>query len=311
MQRSTTTAADIAVTIVEPRDSNGIVMFALPGGGMTRRYYDLDGADADGTLSMAEHLAVQGFTVIALDHPGVGDSPGPEDGWSLTPAYVAGRDAAAVMKLRERFPGVAIGVGHSMGSMLAVMAQARHRCFDALGLLGWAYSQRYRLPELDAMLTPDEKALVASPDLTDARLVEFAKQRFDSACPPGTSTTWELLVGPVDVTDEARAAMRDSGAPLLAVCGMAAPLHVAGPLVPEIDVPVFLGFGEFDITGNARATAEEFRSSPDITVFELADSGHNHNMGRNRSRLWDRLARWATGVRLASNVGAHTDATSS
>ena len=46
---------------------------------MSRRYFDL----ANG-FSMAEHLAARGYTVLALDHPGVGDSPPPDDPWTLS-----------------------------------------------------------------------------------------------------------------------------------------------------------------------------------------------------------------------------------
>src|SRR5207237_922822 len=74
----------IVTTVVEPDAPNGCVLFCLPGGGMSRRYFDL----ANG-FSMAEHLAARGYTVLALHHPGVRDSPPPDDPWALTPAHVA------------------------------------------------------------------------------------------------------------------------------------------------------------------------------------------------------------------------------
>ncbi len=97
--RTEVTAAGLAATIVEPgsgqENSNGRVLYCLPGGGMSRQYFDLD---APG-FSMAEHLAAQGFVVVTIDHPGVGESPPPDDPWTLTPAVVADADAAAVAEL--------------------------------------------------------------------------------------------------------------------------------------------------------------------------------------------------------------------
>ncbi|WP_319448708.1 MULTISPECIES: alpha/beta hydrolase [unclassified Mycobacterium] len=306
MQRSTVMAADLAATVVEPDEANGTVVFCLPGGGMSRHYFDLDGGDSDGTLSMAAHLAGQGFTVISIDHPGVRDSPAGCDGWELTPNYVADRDAAAIIELHQRHPGPAIGVGHSTGAMLTVIAQGRHRCYDALGLLGWSYSQRFGLPEMDAGLSDAERAVLGDADAIEEQLVWLTKQRFDDPRPPGSSAVWELLIGGMQISEQARTAISASTSELLAVCGLAAILRGAGPHVAAIDVPVFLGFGECDITGNARATAEEFGRSPDITLYELAAAGHNHNVAPNRSRLWNRFARWADDVDIDSNTkGPH------
>lgn len=302
MQRSTVMAAGLVATVVEPDEANGTVVFCLPGGGMSRHYFDLDGEDSNGTLSMATHLAASGFTAISIDHPGVRDSPARRDGWELTPNYVADQDAAAVTELRHRYTGPAIGVGYSTGAMLTVIAQARHRCYDALGLLGWSYSQRFGLPEMDAGLSDAERAVLGDSDAIDEQLVRLTKQRFDNPRPPGSSAVWELLIGGMQITEQARNAISASTAELLAVCGLAAILRATGPHVAAIDVPVFLGFGEHDITGNARATAEEFRGSPDITLFELAAAGHNHNVAPNRCQLWNRFARWASTLDVGSNT---------
>ena len=139
---------------------NGRVLYCLPGGGMSRRYFDLD---APG-YSMAEHLAAQGFVVVTIDHPGVGDSPPPDDPWTLTPHVVADADAAAVAELDRQLGGIPIGVGHSMGGMLTVTVQARHRPYAGLGLLGYAHSDHYELTALAAYLSDEEKAIVGNQD---------------------------------------------------------------------------------------------------------------------------------------------------
>lgn len=96
---------------------------------MTRRYFDLA---ADG-YSFAEFASERGFLVAGVDHPGVGDSDAPDDGWTLTPEAVASIEAAAVGRMLALLragdvpgvpaldPGVpVIGVGHSAGAHLLI-----------------------------------------------------------------------------------------------------------------------------------------------------------------------------------------------
>jgi pimeloyl-ACP methyl ester carboxylesterase len=59
----------------------------------------------------------------------------------------------------------------------------------------------------------------------------------------------------------------------------------------EIDVPLFLGVGDADITGPADRLPGDFPSAHDVTVGVLPDSGHNHNVA-----LWDRIASWIRSV---------------
>src|ERR1700722_14865107 len=50
-----------------------VVTFCLPGGGMSRRYFDLEVDPAEGNYSMARHLADLGFVVVTIDHLGIGE----------------------------------------------------------------------------------------------------------------------------------------------------------------------------------------------------------------------------------------------
>jgi pimeloyl-ACP methyl ester carboxylesterase len=282
----------LATTVVEPDGaSNGKVLYCLPGGGLSRRYFDLDGS-----YSMAAHLAGRGFTVVAIDHPGVGDSRAPDDPWTLTPSVVADADALAVAQLHRRLGGTAIGVGHSMGAMLTVKVQARHHPYAGLALLGYAHSDHYELTALAAHLTDEERTVIGDAEAITARLVDFAKARYREPLPVATSARSSFLLADMPVSEEGLAAIDRSASNLLVCCGLASMLKCTLSDAGHLDVPVFVGFGERDITGNARATASALSRCPDITLFELPGSGHNHNVAPNRARLWDRLATWAEGV---------------
>jgi pimeloyl-ACP methyl ester carboxylesterase len=296
LRRTNRRAAGLAVTIVESaRPGNGYVLYCVPGGGFSRHYFDLELPG----WSMAEHLAGHGFTVVCIDHPGVGESPAPDDPWTLTPSVVADADAAAVRELQQQLGGIAIGVGHSMGGMLTVTMHARHDLYAAVALLGYAHTDDYERSAVGAQLSDDERSVLGEPAAIDERLVSLARQRFSDALfepgprGPGEST---LLLGGMTVPEDARAAMRRASSPLLACCGLASMLKCTVDDVRDITVPTFVAFGEHDIAGNARSTASALAKCRDITIFELTGAGHNHNVAPNRVVLWDRLAWWAAGV---------------
>ncbi|HVM66746.1 MAG TPA: alpha/beta fold hydrolase [Acidimicrobiales bacterium] len=292
-RRADVTAAGLAATVIEPAGPwNGRVLYCLPGGGMSRRYFDL----ALPGYSMAEHLAGRGFVVGTIDHPAVGDSPVPADPWGLTPAVVADADAHAVRELHARLGGVPIGVGHSMGAMLTVTAQARDPLYAGLALLGYAHIEHYERTELAGVLTSEERTLLGKPDRIEAAVAELAKARFGRPLPKGTTTRSAFLLGGMPVPDEALDALDGCIAPLLACCGLASMLKCTSDAIGVLDVPVFIGFGQRDITGDARSTASALLRCPDITLFELPGAGHNHNVAPNRSLLWDRVASWAERV---------------
>jgi pimeloyl-ACP methyl ester carboxylesterase len=59
-----------------------------------------------------------------------------------------------------------------------------------------------------------------------------------------------------------------------------------------IGVPIFLGYGEVDVSPDPRREVEAFAASHEITLYLLKGSAHCHNMASTRHLLWDRLAAW-------------------
>lgn len=72
----------IAADIFAPQDvgPRPLLWVCIPGGGMSRQYFDLDVAGQGGAFSMARHLAAGGDLVVTVDPPGVGRSEGVIDG---------------------------------------------------------------------------------------------------------------------------------------------------------------------------------------------------------------------------------------
>jgi pimeloyl-ACP methyl ester carboxylesterase len=287
----------------EPR----AVLVCFPGGGMTRRYFDLPVPG----YSFARYAADHGFLIVLADHPGTGDSDAPDDGWSLTPGAVASIEAAAVdralaMLQAGDVDGIAplaptatvIGVAHSMGAHLLIHQAALSpdppaRLYAGLVLLGWA---GHGLPEY---LDPADLVL-GELDATDPaafarELVASARRRFNEPFPVMQRGGSRLLVNnAASLPDDVRQALLDVRAPLLAVCGHASMIPgTARRAAAAVDVPVFLGVGEHDIATSHHLIPNEFPASDDITLYVLPGAGHNQNVEPRREELWKRVTSWA------------------
>jgi pimeloyl-ACP methyl ester carboxylesterase len=296
----------VADVFVPPRDQIAVgapVLCCLPGGGMSRSYFDLEVDAAVGNYSMARHLVGRGFIVVTLDHPGVGESDRPDDGYTLTPQCVADVDAFAfdhvlgrlrAGALRPDLPAmpslVSIGVGHSAGASLTAHQQARHRTHCAVALLGYGGAG------LATHLNDREKEFAQRPDAVVAEIASLVRERFGDPLPMQRRGSSEFLVG-APMPEAVHAALLACRTPLLALVGLSSMIPGASaPVLAQIDVPVFVAHGSRDIAGSLPAVATLFPASDDITLFRLDDAGHNHNVAPTRERLWDRLGRWASAV---------------
>lgn len=280
------------------------VWCCLPGGQCTTGYFDLAVDGDDSSYSMAAHLADAGCTVLTVDHLGTGASSRTGDEFLLTPEIIAAADHAAITELLGRLrigslapqlapigPLVPIGLGHSMGGLLTVLQQACHGTYDAVVNLGAAGAG---LPEY----LRDPAWATADPGAVRATLTELARAQFgapSAAAARGSGRALRFHAD--DVPAAVRAAYRRQTTNVLPACALAAILpSFADPETAALTVPVFLGFGEYDLCTDPHDCVRRYRSCPDITLTVLAGSGHCHNQAGNRRQLWDRLLAWARSV---------------
>jgi len=275
---------EVVADVFEPESiaARPVVCCCLPGGGMSRGYFDLRVPAELGNFSMARHLVDRGFVVVTLDPPAVGDSDTPDDGYTLTPDVVAAVDARAFEQVVAQWPDAfRVGVGHSAGALLTVVQQARHGTYHALGLLGYGNGGHERFA-----LTSEEREQAGG-------IVELTRERFGRPLPRGSTATSDFLLGGMDVPSDALDALGSVKSCLLAVVGLVS--MIPGSTAAEmaaVDVPVFLGLGEHDIAGDPHGIPAFFTGTNDVTLFVLPGTGHNHNVAPAREVLWDRLATW-------------------
>jgi pimeloyl-ACP methyl ester carboxylesterase len=292
------------VFVPEPVAEPATILVCIPGGGMSRGYFDVEAPGEHGNYSMARHLVAQGFVVVTIDPPGVGDSDVPDDGYELTVQRVAdvcarGVDRVLAQLHDDGIDGTAIGVGHSAGAMITTALQARHRPYTALGLFGFGNNGRVAAAEAErngSQMGDVFEELEALDDREEfhRRVAELAADRFGTPLPRSSNTsTSPFLLGGMEVPEAVLDALGQVKSNLIAVVGLTS--MVSGSIAAEmaaVAVPVFLGIGERDITGPAHAIPAAFPSAPEVLLYVLPGAGHNHNVAPNRELLWDRLATW-------------------
>jgi len=289
------------------RDAPVTAFVSLPGGGMTRRYFDL-AVENDDTFSFAKQMVARGFVVILIDHLAVGESSRPADGYAVTAEVVAKANANAteqiVAKLRAgslspSLPAMqnlnTIGIGHSMGAMMTLLQQAQYRQHSAIALLG--FSTR-GLPEY---VSPKVRELAADPAAIRADLATHARGMFVLPYPviKPTGQSGGIFAGK-NADPRGAVALKQVVDALLPMCAFLS--MVPGNVLPEarqIASPVFLGIGEFDMVGPTHEIPASFPASRDVTLHVIPDTGHSHFLFPSRIELFDRLAAWARTVPTA------------
>jgi pimeloyl-ACP methyl ester carboxylesterase len=308
-------ALSIVATVFLPEPErlveNQPVVFAVPGGGYSRGYYDMRFAGHDG-YSQAEHHVSHGLAVVAIDHLGVGESS-PEVAESLRIEDIAAANDVAVRAIAERlrdgtavdgYPAVdvgsRIGMGQSMGGGVSVIMAARHHSYDAVAVLGYSAIHTV-LPMPD----PNETA----------RASEFFDYTRDTATGEMSIAESSAHIGeflypffredvPRDIVEEDTRGgypIRTSSPPFgslsipLCVVAMLSPGYIKAEAA-VLGIPVFIGVGDRDVTPEPHREPAAYEKATDITLFVCERMAHMHNFATTRLLLWDRLAHWSATV---------------
>ncbi len=298
------------------------VMFALPGGGYARGYFDLQITGHTG-YSQAEHHVAHGVVFVAMDHLGVGESSTDANDVLRIEDIAAANDQAVreiLARLRSGSliegqapiePGFVVGTGQSMGGGVTIIMQGRHRTYDAIAPLGYS-PVHTSLPQRSPAMREAVKKVFAgfsrSTPLEQLSIPHSSEQIPDFLYP------FHCEDVPEDVLKADLAGgypMRQTpppwGSATLPRCvvAMMSPGYVADEAA-VVDVPVFLGFGDRDVSEAPNREPVMFPRATDITVFVAPRMAHMHNFASTRALLWDRTLDWAAGVRRAGRAARTT-----
>jgi alpha-beta hydrolase superfamily lysophospholipase len=307
---------EIAATVFLPRaealSSPSIAIFAVPGGGYSRGYFDMHFPGHSG-YSEAEHHVARGFVLVACDPVGVGASTQPEP-TSITFELLAATYDAAVREIAQRLEQgtiaphlpplrglMRLGIGQSMGGKVTVLTQGRHATFDGIGVLG-ASAIHTVLPQRTEAARQAAMAGHAAgrdSDLGKLTLEESSSSIADFVYP----FHWEDV--PKDILDADMAGgypvrtghVPPFGSATIPPCAitMMSPGCIAAEAA-AVAVPVLVGVGERDVCPDPHAEPTAYRNSNDVTVCRIPRMAHMHNFASTRAQLWRRIDSWSQDV---------------
>lgn len=286
------------------------VVFAMPGGGYSRGYFDMEFPERSG-YSQAAHHVESGLIMIAIDHLGVGESS-PEVADVLRIEDIAAANDYAVREISRRlregvavagYPaidvGSCVGMGQSMGGGVAVIMAGRHQTFDAIAVLGYSAIHTV-LPFPGAEDAGYAKNFEFSrDDAPDTFSVEAA-----SATIPGFFYPFFYDDVPADIVAADTAGgypLRDTapafGSKTIPPCvvAMLSPGYISTEAA-SLSIPVLIGLGERDTAPDPRGEPSAYCASSDITLFICPRMAHMHNFATTRAVLWDRIAHWCSSL---------------
>ena len=314
-----------------------VVCFAKPAGGYARGYYtcELPGPPTERPYgSQAGFHTARGWIFVAMDNLGSGDSSVlTAELLTFTNATRAALAAEEEILLRlangliaEDFPPVLqpvrIAIGQSTGGCLAIIQQARHQCYDGVGVLG--FSAVHSHPA-----TPPGEAPVVTPwfsrDIPPDQPGGIINAGAVAAAAGGRQgSAWNALAWgfhyddvPFEVLEQDLAhydAIADGGgqqenrdrSPWLSyttpheAARLVLTPGIVAPEAAAVSVPVLSAMGERDLVVDPLGEARAFRSALSFDLFVCPRMGHMHNFAGTRALFWERIhafGEWCAAVR--------------
>ncbi len=297
---------EICLTIVADPDRIAAaprVIMAVPGGTYHRRYWDLQPPGRSG-YSQAEWHARRGDIFVACDYLGGGDSSRPDDGDFMTLEVAADAAHAVFEFVRDGWlngdlvagiPPLSdaryIGIGQSLGGFITMMQQGKYGDFPAIGIFGASPILIANIPDhrrLDGMSQDQRRQAIMADNARTAGVPELPM--YHGAPRENFRGIFHVLDVADDLVAYDEAQCHTLISRVTGTDGMTP--GISKEFADRIDVPVFLGFGESDVSADPHSEPAGYPSSPDVTVVVTPNMAHMHNFADTRERLWQRFEKW-------------------
>jgi pimeloyl-ACP methyl ester carboxylesterase len=266
---------------------------------------------------MARTLAMQGIGSVVVDHLACGKSSSDIPTETLRPEDFADAYAHLTHQLRARLEAGTLiagippllpghlwltAVGHSFGGRVITLAQSTHACFDALALLGSPSNDEY--VNLAQFGIGDEMDCTDCTDYTGGTGgtegmggMETIRQAWLSQADAGLITLPReylrpFFYGETDIPPELIEVDEADAVPIpLGLLSLMRP-NAVREAARTLTCPLFVGFGESDITACPRSDPAAYESAMSITLYVQPDASHYTNFAPTRTDLWKELASW-------------------
>ena len=283
--------------------SESVVVLAIPGGTYHRRYWDLQPPRRSG-YSQAEWMADRGVVFVASDYLGGGDSSRPADGDFMTlevaadaahEVYHQVRDELGKGTLDDRLPPVTdatyVGVGQSLGGFITMIQQGKYADYAGVAILGASPILIANIPhhrQLDGV-SPEEKRRMTMED--NARTSGLTELPMYHGAPRNTFRgIFHVDDVPDDLVRYDEEACHTMISRVTGVDGMTP--GYAKPFAEAIESPVFLGWGDVDVSADPHREPSAYPRSRHVTLSVVEHMAHMHNFADTRQQLWEDLLAW-------------------
>lgn len=278
-----TVKAHIYKTNQQPKN---ISLFCLPGGGLTREYFNLASE-----FSFKEHMLAMGYDLIIMDNIGIGDNALPSNFPFHTPRQFAKYIAQAldIWEQDGAISGPIIGTGHSMGGMMIMLIQGGYAPFSGLALFG------SNAGGLDWGLSEAEKAYIHKEadferDIETLSLAKFKTPFTQSTGGPRGSS---IVFG--GQTAALTQSLRDISCGMHSASAMMSMMRGSFQTeVEAIKVSILFALGDHDIGIAPEDAPKAFINAPSTELIVLDKTGHNHFAFTSIKTLCNRLDYWAS-----------------
>jgi pimeloyl-ACP methyl ester carboxylesterase len=236
----------------------------------TKEVWDVPG------YSAAQKLASAGYAVFAIDRLGYGESK-LANGYNVTHEAYADMAHQIVGQLRKQGFQHVVLAGHSAGAGTTELEAGLYHDVDAIIPMGWHHRPSNQLGQ--DFFTGDY-----------ARAAQGSYEYFLGTPQHRAEMFYTATADPAVVEADTRAAVDTPSGEIFSI-GKQPSRFVVG----TINVPVFLQFGDSDRLFEvqyAQMHAEEFRSSPSVTVDVVKDAGHSFMLTANGPAGIDRMVDW-------------------
>lgn len=286
---------EVSVTVVSPLPDAlpepPLVVVAIPGGTYHRRYWDLHPPGRSG-YSNAEYFAERGVVFVACDYLGGGDSTRPDDGDFIGLETQADAAHAVLDVLRRQMPDATfVGIGQSLGGFITMIQQGKYGDYPAVGIFGASpllIANTREQPDWPTMTPSERRTWIISENARQSGVAELPMYH------GAPRDQYRGIFHVPDVPDDLFAYDESECHTLIprmaGVDGMTP--GYAAPFASRITSPLFLAFGEFDVSADPRLEGSAYPASPDITTVVVPDMAHMHNFADTREQLWERFLLW-------------------
>jgi pimeloyl-ACP methyl ester carboxylesterase len=193
-----------------------------------------------------------------------------------------------------------VGIGQSLGGFITIIQQGKYADYPAIGIFGASPLLIEGIrdqPDWDSMSPSERREWIIEANAATSGVEELPMY---SGAP---RENFRGIFHVPDVPDDLFRYDAEECSTLIprysGVDGMTPGL--AQPWADRIDVPVFLAFGEIDVSGDPRREPSAYPSSPDITTVVVPHMAHMHNFADTRVQLWERFLTW---LPVARSIGS-------